>query len=76
MIISALGRRDDRQLCPLVNIHEYTQLLAKLKVGVDGSLSFDKGWKHLPLDENHMAVAGYDYIVVLQRVSGRVQSSP
>ena len=40
----------------------------------DGSMHFGKGKRYLrPLDDNHMAVARYDYIVVLQRVSGRVQ---
>lgn len=55
--------------------HEVTRQFATLKVNEDGSLSFDRRRKYIPLDDKHMAVAAYDYIVLLQRVSGRAQSS-
>lgn len=54
---------------------EVTEQLAALKANADGSLSIGKGRRYIPLDDNYMAVAAYDYIVVLQRVSGRAKSS-
>ena len=54
---------------------EVTEQLAALRANADGSLSVGKGRRYIPLDDNHMAVAAYDYIVVLQRVSGRAKSS-
>ena len=50
---------------------EFTGLLSDLTDKADGSMHFGKEKRFLvPLDENHLAVTRYDYIVVLERVSG------
>jgi hypothetical protein len=35
----------------------------------DGSLKFDASRKFMPIDDDHMAVAAYDYIAVVQRIA-------
>ena len=52
---------------------EVTEQLSEIRVEEDGSLSFGQGRRYIPLDDNHMAVAAYDYIVVLRRKSGRAK---
>ena len=49
---------------------ERTEQLSDLAMESDGSLSFGKGRRYIPLSKSHMAIADYDYIVVLKRVSG------
>ena len=50
---------------------EFTGQLSDLTGAADGSMHFGKEKRFItPLDENHLSVAQYDYIVVLERVSG------
>ena len=58
------NRNDERSV-------EFVGQLSKLTAGANGSLHFGDNKRHLmPLDLNHMAVAMYDYVAVLERVSG------
>lgn len=54
---------------------EVVAQLAEIAVEEDGSWSFGKRRRYVPLDDNHMAVVDYDYIVVLQRESGPAENS-
>jgi hypothetical protein len=55
---------------------EFTEQLSKLTVGADGSMHFGEGKRYLtPLDDNHMAVTRYDYIVVPRRMSGTLHKT-
>ena len=59
----------------LGKFHETTDQLTDLKVNKDGMLSLNEKKKciYQPIDENHMAVVGYDSIVVLKRISARTK---
>jgi len=43
---------------------------ADIRAEEDGSWNFGKTRRYIPLDDYHLAVAEYDYIVVLRRISG------
>ena len=44
--------------------------LADIRAEEDGSWNFGKTRRYIPLDDYHLAVADYDYVVVLRRISG------
>ena len=57
---------------------EFTGQLSDLTAGEEGTVHFGKGKRRIkPLDRNHIAIMRYDYIVILERVSGTPgQESP
>ncbi len=56
---------------------EFEAQLSQLAVGRDGSFNFGNQKRHIkPLDNNHIAITRYDYIVVLERVSGAPHDEP
>ncbi len=56
---------------------EFTGQLSELTGGEDGSLNFgNKKRQIMPLDQNPLAVVMYDYIVVLERISGAPDHAP
>lgn len=44
--------------------------LADIRAEEDGSWNFGRTRRYIPLDDYHLAVADYDYVVVLRRISG------
>ncbi|MEO0615541.1 MAG: hypothetical protein AAFY69_05335 [Pseudomonadota bacterium] len=49
---------------------ETVSTLSDMSVESEGSFKFKGGRQYIPLDNNHMAVAAYDYIAILERASG------
>ena len=64
------NRHDDRFI-------EFTEQLSNLAGDADGSLNFGSRKRQIkPLDENHLAVIMYDYLVVLERITGAPGNEP
>ncbi|MDJ0759038.1 MAG: hypothetical protein QNJ19_06535 [Woeseiaceae bacterium] len=56
---------------------EFEEQLSRLTAGRDGAFNFgNEKWHIKPLGDNHIVITRYDYIVVLERVSGAPKNEP